>query len=108
MTLNRQLDSKNPSPGNIGSDFARFKMNFWDAVKNHAPSLNKQRQDLLEQLNMWRNAIAHQDFAARNLRPDALTLSLVRRFRGVCQQLAQRFDAVVADHLAIITGTRPW
>jgi hypothetical protein len=108
LTLNRQLDSKNPSPGHIGSDFGRFNIQFWDRVKARAPTRNQQRQALLEMLNTWRNAIAHQDFAGHGLRPDALTLPMVRQFRSACHLLAARFDEVVADHLAIITGSRPW
>jgi len=91
LTLNRQLDSKNPSPGHIGSDFGRFNIKFWDRVKAQAPTHNKRRQVQLEQLNTWRNAIAHQDFAAQSLRPDALTLTMVRQFRTACHLRANSF-----------------
>src|SRR5713226_7263691 len=30
----RQLDRGNPSPGAIGSDFDRFRLNFWEEVRN--------------------------------------------------------------------------
>ena len=53
----------NPNPGNVGSDFARFDMDFWSAVKA-LDARNQRRQDALQDLNEWRNAIAHQDWAA--------------------------------------------
>jgi len=108
LTPNRQLDSKNPSPATIGADFGRLNLRFWDTVKAVAPSLNARRQILLEQMNTWRNAIAHQDFIAHKLRPEGLTLPMVRQFRSACDRLAQRFDDVISDHLATITGVRPW
>jgi len=108
LTLSRQLDSKNPSPGAIGSDFNRFNIRFWDVVKRHAPALNERRQTLLEDLNKWRNAIAHQDFIAAGLDPARLSLSNVNRFRTACNNLAQRFDVILGHHLATISGVRPW
>ena len=58
----RKLDRGNPNPGNIGSDFNPLGLVFWDDVK--ALNLrNESRQDQLETLNEWRNAIAHQDFS---------------------------------------------
>jgi len=82
LTLNRQLDAKNPSPSAIGSDFNRFNLEFWDVIKQRAPVQNRRRQDLLEELNTWRNAIAHQDFATRKLNPNALKLSTVQKYRN--------------------------
>jgi len=32
LTAGRKLDTGNPNPGNIGSDFGRLSMNFWPEV----------------------------------------------------------------------------
>jgi hypothetical protein len=108
LSLNRQLDTRNPSPSAIGADFGRFNLAFWDVVKQRSPALNQRRQAALETLNKWRNAIAHQDFASHQLNPYALTLHRVRRLRSACDALARRFDAVLATHLATMIGMIPW
>lgn len=57
----RKLDHGNPNPGNLGSDFGRLGMQLWPSV--HAVDRrNVRRQMELENLNTWRNAIAHQDW----------------------------------------------
>ena len=108
LSLNRQLEARNPTPAAIGADFERFNLRFWDVVKSKSPARNRRRQELLDELNKWRNAIAHQDFAHNNLSPNGVTLSLVRRFRSACDDLARRFDAVLATHLATMMGVAPW
>jgi hypothetical protein len=60
MLLNRKLDRGNPNPGNIGADFGRFTLAFWPLVDAHRTE-NSSRKTVLEQLNEWRNAIAHHD-----------------------------------------------
>jgi hypothetical protein len=108
LTAGRKFDSGNPNPGNIGSDFARFKINVWEQVQRHDPR-NARRQKELEQLNVWRNAIAHQNFD-----PDLLggrtelQLRVVRRWRLACNGLVRSFEAVMASHLAGILGFSPW
>ncbi len=62
MSQGRKLDSGNANPGNIGADFARFGMRFWPEV-SAVDRRNDGRRRLLEELNAWRNAIAHQDWA---------------------------------------------
>jgi len=67
----------------------------------------------LEQLNTWRNAIAHQDFLFTTeqqalLSGTSLTLPWARRWRGICIGLAQTFDFVVGTHVEGITGKRTW
>lgn len=66
LLLNRKLDTGNPNPGNLGSDFNRLGLNLWGSVQTLSPR-NKDRQKLLEGLNVWRNAIAHQDFDPQKL-----------------------------------------
>jgi hypothetical protein len=63
----------------------------------------------LEELNTWRNAIAHQDFDPAKLGgTKVLRLSLVRQWRSACNGLAVAFDAVMCHHLSVLSGTMPW
>src|SRR5690242_4398976 len=61
LTQDRKLDRGNANAGNIGADFARLGMTFWPDV-HRLDQRHQARQALLEELNAWRNAIAHQDF----------------------------------------------
>src|SRR5688572_23656187 len=95
LTGNRRLDHGNPNPGNIGSDFARFDMEFWRLV-SALDRRNEARRRHLEALNLWRNAIAHQDFdpAALGGRTE-LRVSEVRAWRAACEALATDFDRAI-------------
>lgn len=108
LVENRKLDMGNSNPGNIGSDFGRFGISFWASVLAQDPR-NTARRTRLENLNKWRNAIAHQDFdpAALGGRSE-LGLSEVRRWRKACEALAEQFDRAIAAHLATIIGAKPW
>lgn len=108
MTDGRKLDTGNPNPGNIGSDFNRLGFDFWPVPALAAPA-NLRRRRGLEQLNEWRNAIAHHDFS----RPacggrETVGLAQVRRWRRACGGLATAFDAVTRDEMSALTGTSPW
>lgn len=108
LTEDRKLDRGNPNPGNIGADFGRLGVPFWPSVR--AIDLrNGQRQAALEELNAWRNAIAHQDFDPARL-GGRMTLMLfqVRRWRAACDVLAPAFDSVMRAYLQAHTGTAPW
>ncbi len=109
LLVGRKLDTGNPNPGNIGSDFNRFGFAFWPAVE--ADSLrNPQRRLALEALNRWRNAIAHSAFAPdmfRGRRP-SLHLSEVQDWRKACDGLARSFDNVLRGHLHTATRAVPW
>ncbi len=104
----RKLDRGNPSPGNIGSDFNRLGLKFWDEVK----ALNRrnlERQQKLEELNAWRNAIAHQDFNPASLAGRSrVQLAEVRRWHTACDALAQAADSVMQRHLTQFLGAPPW
>lgn len=104
----RALDRGNPNPGNIGSDFGRFGIAFWTNV--HADyRQNDRRQELLQELNEWRNAIAHQDFDPAKLGgTTTLHLAKVRGWRSALNRLARSFDAVMGIHLQSMLGTAPW
>ncbi len=107
MLLNRQLDRGNPNPGNLGSDFGRFDVKLWDALATHN-GRNRRRQFDLEELNRWRNAIAHQDFNPVRMGAATLRLSTVRRWRGACNGLAGDMALVVGTHLRTILGVTSW
>ncbi len=104
----RKLDAGNPNPAALGSDFGRFGIEFWTAVDAHNPrNLNRRRQ--LEQLNVWRNAIAHQDFSKPECNGrTSVRLERVRQWRTNCCALAVDFDAVIARYLHSLTGITPW
>lgn len=104
----RKLDAGNPNPGNLGSDFGRFGVEFWSAVQ-----LRDARvpiwQGRLNMLTDWRNAIAHQDFAPQKLHGiETLTLNHVKQWRNACKGLARIFDTVMRDYLRDVTSTAPW
>jgi hypothetical protein len=103
------LDRKNPNPGTIGSDFNRFGVGFWPVVTVHHPT-NPSRKAVLDELNEWRNAIAHQSFKPAMLGPSgpALTLSRVRAWCAACNGLASSFDGVMRVHLVTLLGHSPW
>jgi hypothetical protein len=109
LLLNRKLDRGNPNVGNIGSDFNRLALLFWPEVDGHRPP-NPSRRALLEELNEWRNAIAHQDFAPAMLRGGrpALQLAQVQGWRRACDGLAHSFDEVMHVHIQAKTGSAPW
>ena len=108
LLLHRKLKTGNANPGNIGEDFNRFGLSFWDEVL----SLNqrsKGRQDRLTELNTWRNAIAHQDFDLAKLGGTSiLQLRDVRDWRRACNYLATTFEDVMRTHLQFINSAPPW
>jgi hypothetical protein len=109
LLLGRRLDVGNANPGNLGSDFNRFGFGFWPAVVADSPR-NPHRRDALEELNRWRNAIAHNAFApdmVKGGRP-ALPLAQVQDWRKACDGLARSFDRVLGNHLQAVTGVAPW
>lgn len=109
LLSNRKLDRGNPNVGNIGADFGRFRLQFWPCVDAQRAQ-NPQRRELLEALNEWRNAIAHQDFAPGMLKGGraALPLAQVQAWRKACEMLARSFDEVLRVHLHVRTGVFPW
>jgi hypothetical protein len=107
-TWGRTLDRGNPNPGNIGSDFNRFGVDFWPEVKAHDRH-NLEGLIMLEQLNHWRNAIAHQDFDPAKLEnTTSLHLASVRAWRRSLNRLAISFDNVMQSYLHNLLGNLPW
>jgi hypothetical protein len=104
----RALDEGNPNPGNVGSDFNRFGEEFWRQVLADR-SGNGRRRDLLEELNRWRNAIAHQHFDPARLGGTVvLHLARVRMWRRALNRLARSFDNVMYSYLGTLLGVPPW
>ncbi len=109
LLFGRRIDRGNPNPGNLGIDFTRFGLVFWSMV-DVRDAKNPGRRLALEELNEWRNAIAHQDFTAAMVqagRPH-LTLAGVRVWRKACDGLARSFDEVLRDYVESLTGSAPW
>ncbi len=104
---NRKLDKGNPNPGNIGADYNRFGLAFWDEVGSLSFQ-NQDRQRRLDTLNTWRNAIAHQDFDVTILGATSLRIKRVREWRVDCNQLAVSFDEVMRSYIQQINGGSPW
>lgn len=104
----RRLDKGNPSPGNIGEDFNRLGLKFWESVSKQS-STNSQRQKHLEVLNAWRNAVAHQSFDPAKLGgKTSVNLVEVRQWNSACDGLALAFDKVMGQHLDVLLGAAPW
>lgn len=112
LTTGRKLDAGNAHPSSLGSDFKRLGIRLNEEL--HAASrLNRRRLLRLEQLNVWRNAIAHQDFnfsiEEQNLiRGTQPQLRFVRTWRHGCNELAEQLDSVVGAYVSRVVGTPPW
>jgi hypothetical protein len=104
----RKLDSGNPNPTNIGSDFNRFGFKLFDALVAY-DTANAGRRKQLEKLNAWRNAIGHQDFDNAELEgKTTISLVKVRSWRNACRGIAKSMDEVMRRQLLSILGTSPW
>lgn len=111
LTENRKLDSGNPNAGNLGLDFGRFGFaaGFWEEARKPDPTRARQLHDELEELNAWRNAIAHQSLDPGKLGGRAtVRLADARKWRRTCRALAISFDQVVKQRLTAILGVVPW
>lgn len=111
LILGRHLDRGNATAGNIGADFERLGFSFWDAVYK-LDGRNKDRRERLDQVIVWRNAIAHdspvpatQERLIAGTKP---TMTHGRRWRRALAALAQQFDRAAADGVQVVVGDRPW
>jgi hypothetical protein len=108
FTGHRQLDRGNAQSSSLGADFGRLGLEFWTEANALDPR-NAASQALLDALNNWRNAIAHQSFDPARLGGiTMLRLGHVRRYRIACNRLARAFDEVMHRHLKTLTGNSPW
>jgi hypothetical protein len=109
LLWNRQLDTRNANQATIGGDFGRLGIRqLWMQVDAVSPN-NPLRRRALEELNAWRNAVAHQAFDPGVLGGTVvLRLARVRRWRRACDRLARSLDAVVQMHIQSVMGVSPW
>src|SRR5262249_32771640 len=105
----RALVRGNANQATLGGDFARLGIpTFWTLVDQQDPG-NHQRRQTLDVLNVWRNAIAHQDFDPAKLgATTTLRVTMVRAWRRACRRLARSIDDVMRGHIQHLTGTVPW
>lgn len=116
LTRNRRLDQGNATEGSIAEDFGRIGMEkFWDRVAaNGGVALTKARRKRLDQMNLWRNAIAHDNFEQNQSRLDRLDghlrprLAEAKRCRTACRLLAVQIEGAVAFFLTQVVGSSPW
>lgn len=106
LLWNRAVDRGNPNPGNIGQDYNRLGLLFWPALRAR-DAQNERRQQLLQELIDWRNAIVHQDFGPVGGNP-TLHLARVRAWRRAANALADAFEGTMYDHLTPLLGRAPW
>lgn len=109
LLWNRHLDSKNATQATIGGDFGRLGIpHFWAQVDAVLANNNLRRQ-WLDELNAWRNAIAHQSFDPAMLGGTTnLHLARVQRWRSGCSKLARSLDRVLRTYIQSVTGRNPW
>jgi hypothetical protein len=111
LVQNLRLDKGNPTPGNLGSDFARLGFKFWDAVEAR-DRRNRSRRTELERLCEWRNAIVHGDVArkraAGRLVPRDLNLDTCRDWRRALGSLAFSLDRTISAHCKNLGCAEPW
>lgn len=108
----RQLDRGNATPSSLGADFGRLGLDLWAELRGR-DGRTAACGARLEQLNLWRNAVAYRDFqfsprTSATLVGTGRTLAFARSCRSSCRELAPHLDAVVASHLGARLGHRPW
>jgi hypothetical protein len=109
LLWNRQLDSRNANQATIGGDFGRLGLlDFWTKV-DAVFANNGVRRRWFDDLNTWRNAIAHQTFDAALLGGSTnWRLATVQRWRRGCNKLARSLDRVLQAYIASVPATLPW
>lgn len=109
LSFARQLDRRNAQPATLSADFRRLDIELWPAVEFADPA-NAARRRRLDELNAWRNAIAHNDIDGRRaeLVPQELTAVACREWRIALAGLAKAFDRALTEHLQTLIGACPW
>jgi hypothetical protein len=111
LTEGRLLDRGNPTPGNLGRDFARFGFKLWEAIEADDRRNGSHKREL-ERLCVWRNGIVHGDIpdkrASRKLVPPDLDFDICRDWRRGVGILASSIDRVVAKQCQNLGCSRPW
>ncbi len=85
LTKNRKLAQKNPSRSAIAEDFGLLGMeDFWKRVERPGGAVRtRQRLSWLDSMNIWRNAIAHNDFELSEANKKAVGDRLTPRLNEV-------------------------
>lgn len=102
FTAHCSLDHGNPNIGNIKKDFNRFGFSLNMASSDPA---NHTRLADLEQLNRWRNIVAHHGTVPPEGLPDLIT---VQGWRTSCNGLATSLDEIMYNRLRKILHRQPW
>lgn len=102
LVAGRRLDRQNATSAVLEQDFGRFDLALWRALDEALPGARR----MLDEVNSWRNAIAHQD--AVRLSGLELDLPTVRRWRRLLDELATAMDGVVGGRIRETTGRFPW
>jgi hypothetical protein len=109
LLWNRHLDSRNANQRTLAGDFNRLGLRHLWTLVDAVFANNHLRRQWLDDLNAWRNAIAHQAFDPAVLGgTTTLHLATVRRWRRGCHKLARSLDAVLRAHIHSVTGINPW
>jgi len=112
LTEHRLLNRGNASARTLEADFGRMGVPLWANLVER-DQRNLLRRQRLEQLNTWRNAVAHGDFTfsreqAAGLVNTSRSLRSVRIWRASCSALASQIDAVMHQRLVNLFKRRPW
>jgi hypothetical protein len=112
LLRNRHLDRGNAHPAALADDFRWLAYDFWADLLQQDPR-NERRRRLLDQLNVWRNAIAHQALPpsggnATRTAGTTRTLHWALLWRANCSALAQQMDKFVRTSLTNQFGVKPW
>jgi len=103
----------NANEATLGPDFDRLGLKFFDDLRS-ASRYNAPRKRRLEQLNVWRNAVVHQNFKLKQVHEvlvkgtDPHYVAHVRMWRGACDELAQQFDQIIRTYVGRVVGGPPW
>jgi hypothetical protein len=107
----RDLDRGNAHPGSLGKDFGRFGFEVWPALARRDSASTTHNQSL-ERLNAARNAVAHDDAAARTAlrsQGNPLVLGTYHRWKRDLNALAGNLDDELSHQLGRIFGRPdPW
>jgi hypothetical protein len=112
LTQGRKLDTQNPRPSALGSDFGRLGFSLIDDLKKARSSAEADLK-LLDALIDFRNAIGHGDEAAiaviESSGPVRSTKAAYQASRRALNRLVSTMDDVVSDKLAALLGVpKPW
>jgi hypothetical protein len=112
LLFGRMLDRGNAHSAALAADFRWLGSDVWTELFRSDPR-NRGRKVRLDQLNVWRNAVAHQALPlsagnAATTAGTARTLRWARVWRSNCSALAHQLDMVVKNRLTAMLGIRPW